>query len=329
MTSEPSPTPGVAHSPPQLVLLVVLIGSIAGVVAGAWTAGFLHLPSNRTGARQTPPPLLQKATFPRLAASYTTATRAGSDVVGVVAPAGGPVRVLIIPPNGVSPPADDVQIRVTQGGHTLTPRPTPCGTWCYRVPATVFGGSTTTIAVQIRGTPTKAVLTLPARMPADAATLYRRAVTRMTNARGMMATQSLSSGGPPIITRYTAEAPDRLRYVTSTGLHTVLIGHRRWDLRADGWVECPFAGAHAPAYVWQGAAAPRLAGHRIVDGRRIDIVHVFNPSVPAWFSLDTTAGGRVLDAHMVAPSHFMHESYRLDQNAKVRPPVKFGSGAAC
>jgi hypothetical protein len=326
-TEAPPKRSSVDHRTPLLVLVVVLIGSIAGVMMGAWAAGFLHLPSSRHAvSSQAPPPLLRKATFPRLAASYATATRAGSVVVGAVAPAGGPVEVFVIPSNGVSAPVDHMRIRVTRGGHTETPQLTACGTWCYRLSATVFHGSTTRIAVQV-GTPTRATLALPARMPPDASAVYRKAVRRMTSVQAVEATQTLSSGGPPTIMRYTAEAPDRLRYTTSTGLHTVLIGRRRWDLHAGDWVECPSGGEHAPSYVWQGATAARLAGQRVVNGLQIDTVSVFNPFVPAWFVLDTTANGTALDVHMLAPSHFMHETYRLAQNATVTAPPRFRSGA--
>lgn len=328
MTSTARPKPEINRRSPVLVLAVVFIGSLAGVGLGAWASGFLHLPASKSESHppQTSRPLLQKPTFPSLDASYAIATRSGSVVVGAVAPSGGPVQVLIIPPNGISPPTGEVRIQVTQDGHTRAPRPTPCGTWCYRVPATVFRGSPTTIAVQIRDTPTKATLTLPAHMPPDASALYRKAVRRMTSAPGLTATQTLSSGGPAIITRYTMQAPDRLQYTTSTGHHTVLIGHHRWDTHAGSWVECPFPGEHAPSYVWQGAAAARLAGQRDVNGRHLDVVLVLNPSIPAWFTLDTTPTGQVEDIHMLAPSHFMHEIYRLDQTASVTPPPRFQVG---
>ena len=332
MTSQ-APTPRRARrSAPLLVLVVVSIGAMAGLGLGAWASGFLHLPVSTSESRPpaTSPPLLGKPTFPNLDASYAIATRSGGVVVGAVTPPGGPVEILIIPPNGVSPSIGRVRIQVAQDGHSRAPRLTQCGTWCYRVPATALRGSTTTMDVQIRGTQTKATLTLPPHIPPDAAALYRRAVRRMTAAHGLVAVQTLSSGGPAIITHYTAEAPDRLQYTTSTGQHTVLIGHHRWDKHAASWVECPFPGERDPTYVWQGATAARLGGQRIVDGRRFDVVLVLNPTVPAWFTLDMTPTGRVEDVHMLAPSHFMHESYRLEPNATVTPPARSETtGAAC
>ncbi len=325
-----------AHDPashrrtaPLLILIITCAGAALGLMAGAWTAGVLHLPTSPHATRTSPSehrPLGQ-ATFPRLSVSYTTAVRGDSTLYGTIAPPGGPVSIMIIPPNGISVPPSQVDLRLRMGSRRQIPQLTRCGLWCYRFAAPVLQGSAATITIRLPTSTSPSRLTLPARLPANESARYALAVRRMTSVPAVAAIQALSSGsGPAVVTRYAMQAPNRLEYATSSGQHAVLIGNHRWDTHHGTWVECPASAGHDPTYVWQRATAAHAGGQLTHDSRGLLLVHVFNPSVPAWFTLQIASDGRVASAHMLAPSHFMHENYQLGSTVQIRPPKRFTSG---
>ena len=74
--------------------------------------------------------------------------------------------------------------------------------------------------------------------------------------------------------------------------------------------------------MWDGARNPRLLGTTRFRGRPVQILSVYDHDpVPAWFRLLVDARGRVLDARMIAPSHFMRQQFS-DFNGPIviRPP---------
>ena len=312
-----------------LILLVIAAGAGLGLIAGAWTAGVLHLPSSSSAERtnHSSGRLLGPVRFPRLADSYTTAVRGGVDAFGIVAPPGGPVSIVIIPPNGTRVAPAQVDIQVRMDGRHQTAHLTACGLWCYRFAAPVLRGSPATIRVDLRTGGTTVRLSLPPLLPPDESALYTRVVHRMTALRAIAAVQRLGTGaGPVLVTRYTMQAPDRVEYTTSGGQHAILIGNHRWDLHQRTWAECPASSGRDPTYVWQHAVAARAGGRQTVDGHRVRLVRLFNLTVPAWFTLEVADGDMATGVHMIAPSHFMHETYRLDKAAHIEPPHNASPG---
>jgi hypothetical protein len=310
-----------------LVVLVLAAGAAAGLLVGSAAAGFLSLPSRSnapSGASPSPP--LGKPHFAAVQTAYTTAVRAGSAVVGVVSPPGGPVDVAVIPATGLSLPQSAVVITVSERGRTSRPQIHVCGSWCYQFSAAVLEGTRVTISVELRGADaSSATLEIPASPRPVAATLYRRAVATMTHLAGVAVVQKLSSGGAAITTNYTVQRPDRVSLTTSSGDRTILFRHTRFDFQHGVWLRCPFSGSRLPSYVWQGGTAAQMVSASSNNGR-LEAFAVFNPSVPAFFTVETTRTGRVSSMQMLAPAHFMHEHYRPLAKVAIQPPAHFVSG---
>ena len=74
--------------------------------------------------------------------------------------------------------------------------------------------------------------------------------------------------------------------------------------------------------MWDGARNPRLLGTTRLRGRPVQILSVYDHDpVPAWFRLLVDAQDRVLDAHMIAPSHFMSQQFSaFNGPIVIRPP---------
>jgi hypothetical protein len=135
--------------------------------------------------------------------------------------------------------------------------------------------------------------------------------------------ERLSSGVGGVTTTFEARAPDRLRFRTGTGFRSVIVGRSRWDYRAGRWERSSFSGLRTSSFMWDGARNARLLGETRVDGRRVQVLSVFDlEPVPAWFRLLVAPGGRVLEAEMLSPSHFMAHRYRgFNQALSIEPPA--------
>jgi hypothetical protein len=309
-----------------LVVFVLAAGGAAGLLLGSVAAGFLTPPSRSStpSGAESPPPL-GKPHFATVETAFTTAVRAGSAVVGVVSPPGGPVDVLVIPATGLSLPQSAVAITVDEQGRTTQPHLSLCGSWCYRFSAAALEGSKIRIDVELRGRDAaRATLAIPARPRPQAAALYRRAVATMTHLAGVSVVQTLSSGGAPVSTNYTVQTPDRVSLTTSTGDRTILLRHARYDFHQGVWLRCPFSSSRLPSYVWQNATAAQIVSPLGRVGR--ETLAVFNPTVPAFFTVETTPGGQVSSMQMLAPAHFMHEHYRPLQTVMIEAPAHAVSG---
>jgi hypothetical protein len=311
-----------------LVVLVLATGAAAGLLLGSVAAGFLSFPARSSEpSGSSPPPPLGKPRFAAAQTAYTTAVRAGSTVVGVVSPPGGPVDVVVIPATGLSLPQSAIAITVSERGRISQPQIRACGSWCYEFSAAVLEGTKVTISVELRGNDAGRVsLELPARPRPTAGALYRRAVATMTHLVGVSVVQKLSSGRAPIITNYTVQRPDRVSLTTSSGDRTILFRHTRFDFQQGAWLRCPFTGGRLPSYVWQGATAAQIVSAPPPGRRRLVTLAVFNPSVPAFFTVETTPTGRVSSAQMLAPAHFMHERYQPLTHVAIQAPTHFVSG---
>ncbi len=114
-----------------------------------------------------------------------------------------------------------------------------------------------------------------------------------------------------------------MAFRTGDGFRSIIVGRNRWDFRNGRWERTAFPGLRVPTYMWDGARNPRLLGTTRFRGRPVQILSVYDHDpVPAWFRLLVDARGRVLDAHMIAPSHFMRQQFS-DFNGPIviRPPT--------
>jgi len=198
------------------------------------------------------------------------------------------------------------------GASAVTAR--PCGAGCFQVAGPVLDGSATAIAVEVErpGKPVAAVsFRLPRELPADAETLLAKVERTMGALTTLRMSETLTSGlGPVVRTEYRLEAPDRIGFETSGGQRTIIVGKRRWDREGDRWLESPFPGSPVPTYVWDGAKQARLLGSTTLRGTPVQILALYDPNLgPAWFRLLVAPNGRVLEARMLAPAHFMTQRF--------------------
>jgi hypothetical protein len=271
---------------------------IAGVALGAWLAG-------RGGSSSSSSPQTISTTRPPTKVdandAYLDAGRSGSTLVGLAARPGGPVDVIAIPPGLERLPSTAVAARV--GSKRASP--TSCGPRCYRFQLPVLDGRPARFVATVQGRPVR--FDLPARLPPDAAGLFRQARKRMERVRSVRVRESLSSGAAAIRAVFDLVAPDRMQYSTSGGEQAVVIGTTRWD-RIDGtWKRTPYQRIEQPSYMWEGARYARRLGRARVAGQPVDVIAAFRPDgdYPAWFRLYLTRNGRIVRGEMTAPAHFM------------------------
>lgn len=234
-------------------------------------------------------------------------------LVGLAARPGGPVEVAAV--RGDTPLGTD-SVRVDVDGHEV---PTEsCGTGCSRAQAAVLQGRPSVVAVHAGGTPLS--FQLPASLPASGQAALDRARRTMAALHSYRFTERLTSGGPTVFTRLAVQAPDRLSLKTNSGFRSVIIGHKRWDYLDGKWQETPFPGlAVREVLMWYDAKNPRVV-RRLPNGDVQLAAYGLKP-VPAWFRLTVEPSGRVAEAEMTAPAHFMLHRYGDFDNAPaIKPP---------
>ena len=295
-------------------IVAVVAAVVAGVGVGAWLAG-------RGGSSSAPTVTTSQSSGIRVDShdAYLVAGRSGAVAVGLAAHAGGPVDVIVIPPDLKPPPASDVRAGI---GRATQP-PTSCGPSCYRFPLRVLDGAPATLTVAIRGRATE--FRLPARLPPQARSLFHSASRRMSRLRSVRVDESLSSGLTAVRARFALAAPDRSRYVTSSGQRAVVIGTTRWDWIGGRWQKSQYQRTRQPAYMWEGARYARVLGQARLGGRRVTVVSTFrpDPDYPAWMRLYVTPDRRIARADMVAPAHFMVDRLSAFNHAgPIRPPAR-------
>jgi hypothetical protein len=235
-------------------------------------------------------------------------------LVGLAARPGGPVEVAVV--RGDTPLAGEA-VRVAVDGREVATE--SCGTGCSRVRADVLQGRPTRVTV-IAGSTTPVSLQLPATLPASGLPALNRARSTMAALRSYRFTERLSSGGPVVFTHLAVQAPDRLSLRTNSGFRSVIIGRKRWDYLDGSWQETPFPGLKArDVLMWYGARNPRVV-RRLPNGDVQLAAYGLKP-VPAWFRLTVEPSGRVSEAEMTAPAHFMLHRYSdFDTATAIRPP---------
>lgn len=239
----------------------------------------------------------------------------GRVLVGIAASAGGEVDVAVL--GGETPIAAE-RLSFAAGGRPVDA--VPCGRTCLRLDVDAFNG-TRRITVK---TPERFEFLLPAALPASGAELFAKLEREMGSLRTHRYVEQLTSGvGGGVRSTFDVQAPNRLAFRTADGFRSVIIGRNRWDFRNGRWERSAFPGLRVPEYMWDGARNARLLGQTRFRGRPVQILSVYDREpVPAWFRLLVDPQGRVLEARMIAPSHFMRQQFS-DFNGRIaiRPPA--------
>jgi hypothetical protein len=239
------------------------------------------------------------------------ARRSGRVLVGIAALPGGPVEVAAI--EGDEPlPRDALTFSVD--GREL--EPTPCGRACWlldvRRPRTL-----------IVNVPAALPFDLPSRALPSGTALFRKAMRTMSGIRTLRYVEELTSGvGRGQTATFEVRAPDRMRFRSAGGFRSIIIARTRWDFHDGRWERSPFPGLRVPNYMWDGARNARVLGRTTQQGRPVHVLSVYDRRpVPAWFRLLVDAHGRVLDAEMLAPSHFMRQRFSaFNAPISIEPP---------
>ena len=234
-------------------------------------------------------------------------------LVGIAARPAGPVEVAAV--RGDAPQAGGA-VKVSVDGRDAPTE--PCGTGCSRVQAQVLDGRPSRITVRVGALPVS--FRLPRSLPASGEAALERARRTMGALSSYSFTERLSSGGGVVFTRLDVQAPDRLSLRTNSGFRSVIIGRKRWDYEAGRWQEGPFPGLNVrEVLMWYGAKNPRIL-RRMPNGD-VELVAYGLKPVPAWFRLRVEPSGRVAEAEMTAPAHFMLHRYgAFDNGPAIEPP---------
>lgn len=242
------------------------------------------------------------------------AQREGRVLVGLAARPGGPVEVAVLA--GETPvSAKDLSFAVD--GEPV--EASSCGRACSRLDVDAFNARRITV-----NAPGRFVFPLPKALPASGAGLFAKVQRTMGSLSTNRYTEDLTSGfGTGVHSTFDMRAPNRLAFRTADGFRSIIIGQNRWDFRNGRWERSSFPGLRVPTYMWDGARNARLLGKTRFRGRPVQILSVYdhNP-LPAWFRLLVDRQGRVLDARMIAPSHFMHQRFSaFNGPIVIRPPT--------
>ena len=298
------------------VWLAVFLGVIAlglgvAVLAALATGG----EESTTTSAATTPSVARQFDLPLALQSNTLALAQhhGDVVVGLAAQAGGPVEVAVV---RAEDPLDADDVRITLGGRAVTSE--SCGRGCSRIEAPVLDGKMRALAVRVGQTPFS--FALPPRLPASGAKEFARARQTMGALRSYHFTERLSSGHGAILTGLDVQAPDRLRLRTSNGFRSVIIGGTRWDFLDGRWQRQRFPGLDVrEVLMWYEARTPRVVKREPGGGAELAAFSL--KPVPSWFRLTVEPSGRVSQARMTAPSHFMlHRYSEFDRAPEITPP---------
>ena len=236
----------------------------------------------------------------------TLARRNGRVLVGLALDPSERMQVAVVEGEQAVPESD---LTFTVDGRLITP--TACGHACWELDVRQARELVVNAPETLR-------FELPAVLPPAGAAAFAAVERTMGSLRTYRYEEELTSGaGPGTTSTWEAQAPDRLR-VRGRGFRSVIVGRSRWDFRGGRWERSPFPGLELPSYMWDGAANPRILGRG--GGRRVLSVFDREP-IPAWFRLTIDPQNRVLDAEMLAPSHFMRQRFRgFDAPLTIRPP---------
>jgi hypothetical protein len=159
----------------------------------------------------------------------------------------------------------------------------------------------------------------------DAAPLVARAAGVLGSLRSVVIEERLASSPTNVIrTRFEMVAPDRLAYRISGGEQAIVVGDRRWDRTGTGpWRASSQSPLRLPAPLWTRVRDARVLRRGVDRGRPVFVVAFLDPTIPAWFEAQVDRRTfRILDVHMTATAHFMHDRYSgFDAPLRIRPPA--------
>jgi hypothetical protein len=299
-----------------IALSVALAALVVLLTGAAFLIGTGSETNVETGTTTVPEGAPQRLQLPlaRDPKALMVAREAEPVLVGLAARPGGPVEVGVL--DGEQE-LDRTRLTFRVGDAEVDAR--PCGFGCSRLRASVLDGKAQAVSVMVDGKqPVR--FGLPARLPPSGSPLFRRAERSMGSLRSYSYRERLSSGvGATVTTQFQARAPNRLQFQTSTGSRTVIIGGVRWDKVGARWERSSFPGLSTRAFMWDGAVNARVVG-TAAGGARVLTAFDYRP-VPAWFRLTVGPDGRVREAEMVAPSHFMTQGFsRFNAPIRIQPP---------
>jgi hypothetical protein len=286
-----------------ITLSATAVALAAVVAAAALLAGGDGRGPATTVTDTTPSSSTQSFSLP-LAEEPSTlalAKHSGAVLVGLAARPGGPVEVAVL--RGETPFAANV-LQMQIDGETVEAR--SCGRGCSRVQAAVLDGSPKRLTVRA-GSATLS-FDLPARLPPTGDGLFGRAQETMGGLHSFRFNERLSSGAGGVVTEYDVQAPNRLRLRTAGGYRAVFIGRTQWDYQEGRWERAPFPGLTVTQLlVWYQAKHARIVGRR--SNGVTELAAFGLEPVPAWFRLAVEPTGHVVEAEMLAASHFMVHRY--------------------
>lgn len=299
----------------RIVWITLSATALAVVAVVAVTALLVGGGGTETTPNSTPSSPRQSFSLPLAldSSALALAKHTGNLLVGLAARPGGPVEVAAL--RAETPVATDA-LQLEIGGRQVEAR--PCGTGCSRIQAAVLDGSPKRLTVRA-GSATVS-FALPARLPPSGTALFLRAQKTMDGLNSFRFTERLSSGSGGLRTEFDIQAPNRLRLRTANGFRSVIIGRTRWDYHDGRWVRGSFPGLRvAQMLMWHRAKHARVVGRR-ANGVTELAAFGLEP-VPAWFRLSVEPSGRVVEAEMIAASHFMLHRYN-DFNGRftITPP---------
>jgi hypothetical protein len=235
----------------------------------------------------------------------------GNLLVGVAAKPGGPIEVAAL--RAETPLSTDT-LRFELDGSAADA--SACGNGCSRIDAPVLNGAPSALAVRVGSA--KLDFALPARLPPSGEALFARASRTMGALRAYRFTEDLTSGRDGVVTEYEVQAPDRLslRVRGPVTYRSVIIGRTRWDYHDGSWERSSFPGLKvADVLMWHRATHARIVSHE--PGGVTDLAAFGLEPVPAWFRVSVEPSGRVVEAEMIAASHFMTHRYS-DFNGQIQ-----------
>jgi hypothetical protein len=249
--------------------------------------------------------------------------------VGVAARRTGPkvaLETTVLAQDGT--PRRGLRVAVAgNGGWVASPACGP-GRYCGEVAVT---GPTPQLRVRLTR-PAGSVSTLSMRLPhrpqpARAAALVHASGAAMRRLHSVVVDEVLGSGPPyaPLRTQFTYVAPDRLSYSIEGAGSAVVIGSRRWDRASPTgpWQESAQDPTHVPAPDWRTVRDASLLGMGTRDGRAVDVVSFYDPTIPAWFEVDVDRQTKLpLHVNMIGAAHFMtHSLGGFNAPITILPPV--------
>jgi hypothetical protein len=239
------------------------------------------------------------------------ARRSGRVLVGIAALPRGPVEVAAI--EGDEPVRREALTFSVDGRDV---EPTPCGRACWLLDVRDPRALVVYAPAPLR-------FALPARALPSGTSLFRRVTRTMNRLRTLRYVEELTSGvGAGQTSTFEVRAPNRMRFRSAGGFRSIIIGRTRWDFHDGRWERSPFPGLRAPNYMWDGAGNARVLGRATHRGRSVAVLSVYDRRpVPAWFRLLVDAEDRVVDAEMLAPSHFMRQRFSsFNAPISIEPP---------